>query len=100
MGRVSTDKPFTEEDGRVLRSLAFIFSFIVREELEKKRLMEMTIRDHLTKLYNRLYFKDEGRKEVERARRYSYPISLIMFDLDDFKKVNDSFGHQRGGTRS
>ncbi len=96
VGRVSTDKPFTEEDGRVLRSLAFIFSFIVREELEKKRLMEMTIRDHLTKLYNRLYFKDEGRKEVERARRYRYPISLIMFDLDDFKKVNDSFGHQRG----
>ncbi len=96
VGRLRSGKPFTEEDGKILRSLAFIFSFIVREEIEKKKLMERAIKDHLTGLYNRFYFEEEGKRELERARRYNYPLSLIMLDLDDFKHVNDRFGHQKG----
>ncbi len=96
IGRFREGRPFTEEDGRILRSLAFIFSFIVKEELEKRELMEKAIRDHLTKLYNRFYFEEEGRRELERARRYGYPLSLIMLDLDNFKQINDRFGHQKG----
>jgi len=96
VGRIRSSEPFTEEDGKVLRSLAFIFSFIVREEIEKRELMEKAIRDHLTKLYNRFYFEEEGRRELERARRYGYPLSLIMLDLDNFKQINDRFGHQKG----
>ncbi len=96
VGRVTSDRPFTEEDGKILKSLAFIFSFIVKEELEKEELMEKAIRDYLTKLYNRLFLEEEGRREIERARRYNYPVSLIMFDLDDFKRINDEYGHHRG----
>lgn len=96
IGRLRSSKPFTDEDGRVLKSLAFIISFIVKEELEKKKLIDLAIKDHLTQLYNRFYFEEETTKELQRAKRYGYPISLIMFDLDDFKRVNDRFGHKRG----
>jgi diguanylate cyclase (GGDEF)-like protein len=96
VGRIASNKPFTEEDGKILKNLAFVFSFMVREELEKQKLLEKAIRDHLTKLYNRLFLEEEAIREIERAKRYSYPISLIMFDLDDFKSVNDSFGHHYG----
>ncbi len=96
VGRVKSEKPFTEEDGKILKSLAFIFSFIVKEEMEKEELMEKAIRDYLTKLYNRLFLEEEGRREIERAKRYNYPISLIMFDLDDFKRINDEYGHSKG----
>ena len=96
IGRFREGSPFTEEDGRILKSLAFVFSFIVKEEIEKRRLMERAIKDHLTKLYNRFYFEEEGKRELERAKRYGYPVSLIMLDLDDFKRVNDRFGHQKG----
>ena len=96
VGRIFSSEPFTEEDGKILKNLAFIFSLIVKEELEKQRLLEKAIRDHLTKLYNRLYLEEEMPKEIERARRYSYPVSLIMFDLDGFKEINDCYGHQMG----
>ncbi len=96
VGRLRSNKPFTEEDGKILRNLAFIFSFMVKEELEKRKLVERAIKDHLTQLYNRSYLEIEGKKEIERAKRYNFPVSLIMFDLDDFKKVNDSYGHRKG----
>ncbi len=96
VGRLLSSKPFTDEDGKILRNLAFIFSLIVKEEIEKQKLLERAIRDHLTKLYNRLYLEEEIPKEIERARRYSYPVSLIMFDLDGFKEINDCYGHQMG----
>ncbi|NPA40726.1 MAG: sensor domain-containing diguanylate cyclase [Aquificae bacterium] len=98
VGRLSPGKPFTEEDGKILRSLAFIFSFIVREEIEKRRLMEKAIKDHLTQLYNRFYLEETGSRELERSQRYGFPVSLILFDLDDFKRINDEFGHQAGDT--
>lgn len=96
LGRLESGKPFTEEDGKVLKSLAFVFSFIIKQEIEKGELFERATRDHLTKLYNRLYFEEVWVKELERARRYGYPLSVVMFDLDDFKWVNDTFGHQKG----
>ncbi len=96
VGRVTDDRPFTPEDGKILKSLAFVFSFIVKEELEKQKLIEKAIKDHLTKLYNRLYLEEEAIREIERAKRYTYPVSLIMFDLDDFKRVNDNYGHHEG----
>lgn len=96
VGRFTSDKPFDDEDGRMLKSLAFLFKFVIKEELEKKKLFERAIKDYLTGLYNRYFFEEEAHKEIERARRYGYPVSLIIFDLDDFKAVNDRFGHQSG----
>ncbi|GEM_PF-1855087 len=96
VGRLEEGPPFSEEDGKILKSLAFVFSFIIREEIRIKKLFERAIKDPLTGLYNRYFLEEQGKVEIDRAKRYGYPISLIMFDLDDFKRVNDTYGHQEG----
>ena len=70
------------------------------KELKKmnKKLRNMASRDGLTGLYNHKYFQDALNKELSRAIRYGRPFSLIMFDLDHFKKVNDTHGHRIGDT--
>ena len=98
VGRFTSDEPFTEQDAKILRSLAFVFTFVVREETEKKELLERAVKDYLTKLYNRFYLEQEGNRELQRAVRYSYPVSMGVFDIDDFKNVNDTYGHQSGDT--
>lgn len=60
------------------------------------RLKELVFRDGLTGLYNHRYFQEVLEKEISRAVRYRSPVSLIMFDLDYFKKVNDNYGHPAG----
>jgi diguanylate cyclase (GGDEF)-like protein len=62
----------------------------------KSKLDKLANRDRLTKLYNRRYFDEELKKEFERAERYKFSISLFMIDIDDFKKINDTYGHQKG----
>lgn len=66
----------------------------LKESNEKLR--EIALRDGLTDLYNHRYFQEAMDKELSRAERYSRPLSLILFDLDHFKKVNDSYGHRAG----
>lgn len=52
--------------------------------------------DALTNLYNRRVFESIFQKEMHRAKRYSYPLSVALLDIDDFKKVNDEHGHKTG----
>jgi diguanylate cyclase (GGDEF)-like protein len=52
--------------------------------------------DELTGLYNVRHFQETLAGEVERSRRFGTPVSLVMLDIDDFKKVNDNYGHQQG----
>lgn len=60
------------------------------------RLRELVFRDGLTGLYNHRYFQEILVKELSRAFRYQSSVSLIMFDIDFFKKVNDNYGHPVG----
>ncbi|MDC7221328.1 MAG: GGDEF domain-containing protein [Spirochaetales bacterium] len=53
-------------------------------------------KDGLTGLYNRRYMDEKLEEEIERAVRYNRPLSLIMIDIDRFKKFNDAYGHQKG----
>ena len=62
----------------------------------KTRLEEQAIRDPLTGLYNRRYLDDALERELVRAAREGYPISVVMLDLDRFKVLNDSHGHPAG----
>ncbi len=63
---------------------------------QKAELERLSITDGLTGLYNRRFFQERLDEEFRRAQRYSDPVSLIMIDIDHFKKVNDRYGHQTG----
>ncbi|MBW2598907.1 MAG: GGDEF domain-containing protein [Deltaproteobacteria bacterium] len=60
------------------------------------RYRTLSITDALTGLYNSRHFYDQIRLEIERADRYGHPLSLLLLDIDNFKKFNDSYGHLEG----
>ena len=60
------------------------------------QLREQSIRDHLTGLYNRHFLQETIRREFAKALRDNVPVSLVIIDVDHFKKVNDTFGHAVG----
>lgn len=66
----------------------------LKDANEEIRILSIT--DTLTKCYNRTYMDEQLPKELKRAVRYHHPISLVMLDIDHFKKVNDTYGHQAG----
>jgi len=65
-------------------------------EMRNRKLEKMTQTDFLTKTLNRKTFRKMLGSEVQRARRYGHPLSLIFFDIDNFKKINDTYGHKVG----
>ncbi len=60
------------------------------------KLKKLAITDGLTKLYNSRYFYNQLELEVDRFRRYSHPLSLLLIDIDHFKQYNDAYGHIEG----
>jgi diguanylate cyclase (GGDEF)-like protein len=68
----------------------------LREERLFRRLYESSTRDALTGAYNRLHFDERLRAEVAFAARHSSDASLVLLDIDHFKRVNDTYGHQVG----
>ncbi len=69
---------------------------VIRERNLMAALRRLSIRDGLTDLYNRRFFEQKLEEEAERSYRQGYPLFLIMVDLDNFKPVNDNYGHQEG----
>jgi diguanylate cyclase (GGDEF)-like protein len=59
-------------------------------------LLQTSIRDALTGVFNRSYFNEQFRREFDKAKRTGIPLSLIMVDVDHFKRYNDAFGHLKG----
>lgn len=57
---------------------------------------ELSITDPLTGCFNRSYLNERFTQELQRAKRYSHPLSIVLADIDHFKKVNDTHGHQAG----
>lgn len=62
----------------------------------EKMYKQLSITDDLTKLYNSRYFYRRLEEEINRLIRYKQPLSLLLIDIDDFKKINDRYGHMKG----
>jgi two-component system cell cycle response regulator len=67
-----------------------------RTQTAQEYFEEMAIRDGLTKLYNHQHFYNCLEKEFSSASRYQTPLSLVFFDIDNFKRINDTYGHKHG----
>lgn len=79
----------------LLLALGFILTLIYYSRLQKK-LITLSQIDGLTQLFNRGHFTKEAQKEFTRARRFNEEISIIMLDIDNFKHINDTYGHHTG----
>ena len=79
--------------------LVFITAFLVKYIIKSRdfdQQYKLATTDGLTELYNHRYFQEQMRMQVEQAKRYNTEFSLIIIDIDFFKKFNDTFGHQAG----
>ena len=63
---------------------------------DKKRIEQLSIVDELTGLYNRRYFNQQLELEIRRAKRENRAVAMAIFDIDHFKLINDTYGHQQG----
>ncbi len=87
---------FSSEDEEFLSAVAAQLAVAIRSLRAHQELREISIRDPLTGLYNRRFFGEILDRELERARRYGHPMSILMMDLDHFRLVNNRFGHRKG----
>lgn len=90
-------KPYNESVF-IARLKSSVRHLLLYRELEKKNeeLARMSITDSLTGLYNHQYIYEQLKNEIKKAQRYERPFSVIMVDVDDFKNINDTYGHQVG----
>jgi len=87
---------YDEQDAVLVQAFADEVAIAIENANLFKQVQHLAITDPLTGLNNRRYFFEAARRELERARRYQSPLSLIMVDIDHFKRVNDTHGHQAG----
>jgi diguanylate cyclase (GGDEF)-like protein len=93
----SNDKGFFGERDEQLLSVVARSAGLALENAELlKRTEELSIMDELTESYNYRYFVQKFQEEKRRAVRYRLPLSIIMIDIDWFKKLNDGYGHEAG----
>jgi len=96
LGVPENSGPFTEGRWRVLAATAALLGIALRNAQLFHELREHSLRDGLTNCFNRSHALEVLDVELRRARRSHLPVSLIMFDLDHFKEVNDRYGHLCG----
>lgn len=92
------DGIFDESDEQILTTIADFAGIAISNAKAVEKIRELVITDDLTGLYNSRYFFDQIEYEIERSKRYGSPLSLVFFDLDRFKSVNDTHGHLTGSS--
>lgn len=89
-----TDRKEVEKDLR--RAMDRLQTQLIEIGTLQSQLREQAIRDALTNVFNRRYLEETLERELARAEREGYPLCVIMMDLDYFKEVNDTYGHEAG----
>jgi diguanylate cyclase (GGDEF)-like protein len=101
-GTYVNDNPVSErtlDDGDLVKIGNAIFKFLTGGNIENayhEEIYQMTIIDGLTRAHNKRYFIENLDRELARCGRNRRPVSLVMFDIDHFKKINDTHGHLTG----
>src|SRR6266581_4296012 len=90
------DGSFDAEDLRILSTVAEFSAIAIENAQNFAKVQELTVLDDHTGLFNSRQLKRTLEQEIVRATRFGHPVSLIFFDLDHFKQVNDTHGHQAG----
>jgi diguanylate cyclase (GGDEF)-like protein len=93
---VGTNAPFSKNQCELAEAVASQLSVALENAFLYESLEQMATHDKLTGLYNYGYFHEVLKKEMERAKRYNHHLSLALLDIDDFKKINDIYGHNVG----
>jgi diguanylate cyclase (GGDEF)-like protein len=101
-GTYVNDEPITEavlHDGDLIKIGRTIFKFLSGGNIENsyhEEIYRLTTIDGLTQIYNKRYFMENLERELSRCQRYGRDLSLLIFDIDHFKAINDSYGHLAG----
>jgi len=90
------DPSFSAHEPQLLEIFAAQVAMLLAHLQAREQIQDLADTDDLTGIRNKRYFRKQLPQEMERARVYSLPLSLLMFDVDDFKDINDSFGHTIG----
>ena len=88
--------PFTISEQQIVEIFAAQVAMLLGQLNAQEQIQHLANSDELTGIGNKRSFRRQLPQEVERARVYNLPLSLLMFDVDDFKEINDRFGHTFG----
>jgi diguanylate cyclase (GGDEF)-like protein len=91
-----SEPAFSEAEQEVLAIFATLVSMLLDTIHSHERILNLADTDELTGVWNRRYYRRHLPHEMERARTFRIPLSLLLFDIDDFKQINDGFGHVLG----
>lgn len=91
---INYDRAITWTDKRVVKLQ--IATDITDLKNAYRTIQKMSVTDDLTRIYNRRHFHIRLNEEIQRALRYKHPLSIILMDIDHFKRINDEYGHQVG----
>jgi two-component system cell cycle response regulator len=96
---VPSDQALRLQSGDRIELVGVVFKFLDGSDIEAQyheEIYQLTIVDGLTRAYNRRYLLDFLAREISRCRRHQRPLSLLLFDVDRFKEINDRHGHAAG----
>ena len=82
--------------GGTPKGVIIVLFDITKQKIVEKELIDISIKDELTKLYNRRYFNQVLQNVIDKSKRFNETFSVIMYDIDHFKQINDTYGHQAG----
>ena len=94
--RFPTSTTFTGEDMKILSAIGSFTGIAAENAFLHQKVRELAMIDPLTGIHNRHYFNEIFKKETERVRRYGHSVCVLMIDADNFKNINDHFGHLTG----